>query len=489
MGLTVTEIAAIVREIAPALSRGKIQKIYQPSPHVITFEIRKPGQTLSLLLSADPEAARLHLLSRHPDNPATPPPFCQRVRAHLQGARLESIEQLAGDRIVRLRMATQEGTFSLVAELIGRKADVFLLDGDEKILASLRGMHVDLGEIYHAPPLAEGRPRPGTEPEPVGAPNQRFPISAAIESRYQQWEEERARSHLLQARAAEIRRAQKKITRRLTALEADLDKAARYREYARYGELLKAHLGQIAKGEERVAVVDYFDPGLPEIVLPLDPSKNPRRNMEEYFRKHQKYLAAEREIRPRLQAAEKELSALRAESTHMKDGTWEPVEQAGRAVSTSPGRSEAQAAKRGSFSAGAGQGRGEVKGPFRRFLSADGLQILVGRNARENEELTFGLARSHDLWFHAHGTPGSHVVLRVEKGADPTPEAIRDAATLALLYSDLRKSGKGEVIFTKRSHVRKVKGKSPGTVTVTQEKTLFVELDQARLRRLKDQRN
>ncbi len=110
----------------------------------------------------------------------------------------------------------------------------------------------------------------------------------------------------------------------------------------------------------------------------------------------------------------------------------------------------------------------------------------MGRNARENEELTFGLAKSDDLWLHAHGMPGSHVVVRLEKGADPPPETIRDAATLALLYSDLKKSGKGEVMYTKRKYVRKVKGQPPGTVTVTQEKSVFVTLDRTRLEALKE---
>lgn len=114
------------------------------------------------------------------------------------------------------------------------------------------------------------------------------------------------------------------------------------------------------------------------------------------------------------------------------------------------------------------------------------MPIYVGRNARENEALTFGEARPDDLWLHAHGTPGSHVVLRLEKGVDPSHETLRDAATLALLYSDLKKSGKGEVLYTRRKYVRKVKDKSPGTVTVTQEKTIFVSLDRARLDRLKE---
>ena len=110
----------------------------------------------------------------------------------------------------------------------------------------------------------------------------------------------------------------------------------------------------------------------------------------------------------------------------------------------------------------------------------------VGRNSRENEELTFGLARSHDLWLHASGVPGSHVVLRLEKGAELRKEPLLDAATLALHYSDLRKSGQGEVLYTYRKHVRKPRGGKPGLVTVTQDKRLYIKLGLKRLQRLKE---
>ena len=118
-------------------------------------------------------------------------------------------------------------------------------------------------------------------------------------------------------------------------------------------------------------------------------------------------------------------------------------------------------------------------------MSEAGDAILVGRNNRENEGLTFGLARSHDLWLHASGTPGSHVILRLEKGAELRKESLLDAATLALHYSDLRKSGQGEVLYAYRKHVRKPRGAKPGLVTVTQDKHLYIKLDRKRLERLK----
>ena len=81
--------------------------------------------------------------------------------------------------------------------------------------------------------------------------------------------------------------------------------------------------------------------------------------------------------------------------------------------------------------------------------------------------------------------PGSHVIVRLDKGTEPPPETIRDAATLALLYSDLKKSGKGDVIYTRRKWVKKAKGQAAGAVTVTQEKSIYVTLDRPRLDALK----
>ena len=118
-------------------------------------------------------------------------------------------------------------------------------------------------------------------------------------------------------------------------------------------------------------------------------------------------------------------------------------------------------------------------------MSLDGVYILVGKTAKDNDALTFKVAGPEDVWLHARGTPGSHVVVRLEKGAQLPHETLRDAATLALWFSDLRKSGKGEVIYTLRKFVKKAKGQKAGTVTVSREKSVWIEVRDERLERLK----
>ncbi len=479
MGLSAADIAAVIREIGPVLTGGWIQKIFQPTPSNIVLEVRTPGQTLPLLLSADPDTARLHFVSQKSPNPPSPPPFCQFLRAHAQGARVDSVTQVPGDRIVRVGLTAREGSCTLVAELTGRHADLLLLDSHEKVLAAIHDDRDLVGQSYHPPAQ-----RPQTSRGPVETwlaqdPEQLFPLSALLEEQYRQREADSTTERLRQARLAGLRKAIKKASRRIEALREDLDKANRYQDYARYGELLKANLGTIKKGHERITVVDYFDPAQPELVIPLDPSKTPQGNMDDYFKKHRKYLAAGQKIRPRIEEMEGELAALRKEQQEIQEGSWTPPEPASPPARDRRPRSSAQ------HSAPSTQ-HSKRSGPFRRFISADGLPIYVGRNAKENEELTLKFAHSDDLWLHAQGVPGSHVVVRLEKGANPPPETMKDAATLALLYSDLKKSGKGDVIYTRRKYVKKAKGRPPGTVTVTQEKAIYLQLDRARLERLKE---
>jgi predicted ribosome quality control (RQC) complex YloA/Tae2 family protein len=476
MALTATEISKVTDELAPALAGGWIQKIYQPTARTILLEIRTSGQTHRLLISCHQEFARLHFATAALQNPPTPPPFCQFLRAHLQGARIDQIEQIQGDRIVQLALIAKEGPCKLVAELTGKTSNLLILDAAGRIRRDLNGVRDRVGQQY-VPPSHQPRERGAVDHSRFTYDSQEspFPLSAAIDAHYHTAEAASAVTSTRNTRAGILRRSIKKLHRRIEAWQEDLAKAERYEAYDRYGELIKANIGTIRKGQTNTTVVDYFDEALPNLTIPLDPAKTPQGNMDNYFRKHRKHLAAERELHPRIDEGQKELETLRQEMTAIEQGTWQPPDKPrpirrARALSRTGGKEDRQEQR---------------QGPFRRFTSSDGLPIYVGRNARENDELTFGLAKSDDLWLHARGTPGSHVVVRLEKGTDPPPETIRDAATLALLYSDMKKSGKGNVIYTRRKWVKKAKGQAPGAVIVTQEKTLHVSLEKKRLDALK----
>src|SRR3989449_779819 len=242
---------------------------------------------------ASGRAPRLPLLKKNPPTPPPPPPFCQLLRARLEGARIDHIDQVHDDRIVRLDMQRNGKPVTLIAELTGRTANVMLLDEVGAVRGQLRKGRLKHGETYVAPVGKSQAPGKAGEIRTDTQATEEFSISAELERRYQERDEARARARQLDAFKAGLRKTLKRAVKRIEALEADLAKAERYHDYNRYGELLKSHLGEIQKGAASITVPDYFDPALPEIVLPLDPAKSPQGNLDDYFRKYKKYRSEE----------------------------------------------------------------------------------------------------------------------------------------------------------------------------------------------------
>jgi len=160
MALTTAEIREVLAEISPSLLGGRVQKVYQPHAEAVSLEIRSQGKTLTLYFSADPETARLHLLSKKPLNPTTPPPFCQLLRAHLEGARIERLEQVGNDRIGRLVMQREANPVTLVAELSGRTANLMVLDEAGAVRGQLRKGRFNTGDKYVPPASKTPHPHP-----------------------------------------------------------------------------------------------------------------------------------------------------------------------------------------------------------------------------------------------------------------------------------------------------------------------------------------
>lgn len=117
----------------------------------------------------------------------------------------------------------------------------------------------------------------------------------------------------------------------------------------------------------------------------------------------------------------------------------------------------------------------QMSGKFRHFDLGDGYILYVGKNARNNDELTFGFAKPNDYWFHARSVGGSHCVLRVNRGQIPPKHIIQKAGQIAGYFSKARKSKYVPVAYTQRKYIHKPKGMPPGTVVMSREEVIMVE--------------
>lgn len=122
--------------------------------------------------------------------------------------------------------------------------------------------------------------------------------------------------------------------------------------------------------------------------------------------------------------------------------------------------------------------------PFHEYISESGLHIWVGKNAKCNDQLSFRYAKGSDWWLHARDYPGSHVVIRCAKGNTPDPEALNDAAELALRYSKACQNKEGEVTVSQVKHLTRLPN-CPGKVQLSKHQVIYIRLDEARWLRLK----
>jgi predicted ribosome quality control (RQC) complex YloA/Tae2 family protein len=252
----------------------------------------------------------------------------------------------------------------------------------------------------------------------------------------------------------------------LNHLARDLDKFSNGEVHQRYGELLLANLRQAVKTGGGFQVTDYYDESQPLIEIPSAGIPTPQEAAEHYFKLARKARRGFEKVGERLPQVENEIAQL---ETHLAE-----LEARVDAVALNtlaaqlnlpaPEKKPSQSAKK------------EVKIPgVRRYRSSDGYEIMVGRAGADNDNLTFRVAKSYDLWFHAADYPGSHVVLRNPQRKPVPPRSIAEAAQLAAKFSQARTLPRAAVNYCERKYVTKMKGFAPGQVRLSSFKTLMVE--------------
>lgn len=477
MSLRAGEIAMLVAELAPLLG-SRVDAVRVHAERLVTIDLRGPHGDATLLLSAEPDLTRIHVATSRPPNPPEPLAFQVTLRRELAGARLAAIEAPGADRLVELRFERPSGPVSLVAELTGRNGNLLVVDGGG-VVRALAGWNLSqLRALAPGNPYRPPEERPGDTEAPRFAPvaGAAFPLSAAVEAAYLRLEEERA---LAAARRRLREPLRAGLARSRRALERLADEAARVpaaEADRRAADLLKQNLHAVPRGAREVVVTEWTVEGPREVRLALDPALTPRANMERFYKRYRRIAeSAARvesraaEVRHRLAATE----ALLAELEGAPPDALPRLEREARKLGAAPRVQRPQRRRDDAPAA-----------PYRGFRSVAGLAILVGRGAAENDQLTVRVAKGNDVWLHARGRTGAHVVLRLPKGRAPDQESLLDAAHLAAHFSDARGEAAPEVIYTRAKHVRKVKGSAPGAVTYSQEKGMALRVEPTRVERL-----
>ena len=455
-------IHRVVQELGSALSGRYFGKIYQLSPTSVAIDFGLRGEFL--LISVDPSNPRFYLTHRRTkdlEKQSLPlNVFGHAMRSRLSGAHFVSISKDPLDRIVRLTFRIGDVFWRLVIQLTGRTADVFLLDELNRIVAILREDAVTrMHQVYQPPPRPQ-KDAPATLTLDDGPP------SAQLDKHFAAIDAARA----FDARAKTIRsKLTKSIRQQRTLrehLHGDLVRHGDPEEHKRTGDLLLANVANAVRDGNKARITDYYTEGTPTMDIEIDENRSLQDEAAARFRQYTKAKRAADEIAERLKQVDLETTALERRLEELEqiiqardEAALDSFEKPKPAPKVQPRKSA----------------KPEKISGVRRYLSTDGYEILVGRAARDNDNLTFRLAQPNDLWMHTGDYPGSHVVVRNPTRKEIPHRTIIEAAQLAGRFSQASDDTKVVVHYTERKFLSKPKGAAPGLVRLSRFRSITVE--------------
>ena len=298
-------------------------------------------------------------------------------------------------------------------------------------------------------------------------------FSALLDDFYEAREqEERTRQ-----RGADLLRtattARDRLRRKLAQQEKDYAQTQERDQLRICGDLITANLYRMERGSGRLVCENFYDEAGGEITIALDPLLTPQQNAAKYYKRYTKAKTAERYLREQMEIARRDIAYL--------ESVLEEVRHAESDQDFADIRTELKEA--GFLKK---QGKKEIRRPAkpRQFRTTSGLRVLVGRNNRQNDQLTLREADYRDLWFHTQKIHGSHVIL-CTGGQEVDSADLSEAAEIAAYYSQARESGNVPVDYTAVKHVKKPAGARPGMVIYHTCQTVYVTPEEARVKALR----
>jgi len=459
-------IQHVVEELRTVLAGRFVGKVFQLSPLSFAFDLGLRGEFL--FVSAEPASPRFYLIRRRTRDlekqsmPLTA--FGQFMRSRLSGAYLVRISKDPLDRIVRLtfRIDDEAGPIfrRLVIQLTGRTADIFLLDEINRIMAVLREQGQSrMHEVYLPPPRPQKEPREDLNID-----------AAKLDSYFTSLDTARAfdsRARGLRSRLTKTIRQQRTLKEHL---HEDLARHGDPESHKRIGDLLLANIATAVREGNKVRISDYYTEGSPTVEIEIEENRSLQDEAAVRFRQYTKAKRAAEEIAERLQQIDRETAALEHRLRQL-DEIIQSRDEAALGSFEKPAPAPKVPAKKTS--------KPEKIAGVRRYLSTDGYEILVGRAARDNDNLTFRVAQPNDLWMHTGDYPGSHVVVRNPTRKEIPQRTIIEAAQLAGRFSQASEDAKVVVHYTERKFLSKPKGAAPGLVRLSRFRSITVEPKEA----------
>ena len=470
----------ICAELASVLIGQKFGKIFHLSRFQMAIDFRLHDSQY-LFVNFEPSAPRIYLIKRRLRDleklSKNQTPFVLFLRKRLANAVLQTIEKSEGERILRFFFSAhdelgQAENYSLVVQLTGRSANLFLFDKNDFILDAARensGAGQEVADKY-APPFRDEKARDAETRRRGDAgifPQGKFAnLSEALDEYFLNKEAEKKFQAKAHSARSKLNQELAKNERLVKKLNQDLENHGDASKWKRFGDLLLANLATATREGDIVFVTDFFDENVPTIEIKTEENLSLTEAAEKFFKRYTKARNAQTEISKRLEIANQKIDNLRLQKDRLEAAIAEEDEGflsdfLGEKIEKLVVKSKDKQTE-------------NFKGA-RSYKSSDDFEILVGKGAKDNDFLTFRIAKSSDLWMHAADYPGSHVVVKNPNRKEIPQKTLLEAAQIAAFFSHAREQPKVAVHYTQKKFVNKPKGASAGLVSLASFKTILVK--------------
>lgn len=271
-----------------------------------------------------------------------------------------------------------------------------------------------------------------------------------------------------------LKNERKKNVTKLKKLHRENQQADQADEYRVKGEVLTAYMHMVEQGMEEIELENFYENN-EKLLIELDPQKTPAQNAQWYFTQYQKLKNRKKHLAEQIPLTEQEIEYIDSVLAQLEIASSQDVEDIREEL-----REQGYLRKQRT-----GKKKKRKESRPEQYFASDGTLILVGKNNKQNDELTMRTAKKNEWWFHTKDIPGSHVVIRSD---NPSEQTIEEAAILAAYFSKYRMSSSVPVDYTQIKNVRKPTGAKPGFVIYDNQQTIFVTPDSKKIKELKQEK-
>lgn len=507
MSLNCNEIDLILSELD--LAGTFVQDVVQPNFDSLALYTFKPGSAKTVFISLAAGSCRINETRRKITKNEKPLRFQEMLKSKIKGARIKSVHQISKQRIVKFELERagaiyvmpkaqehaakkskqnqndEDEFYSLYVRLWSNAANIFLCDKNDVILDSFFRRPAKCEMKGEKLALPEERILSEEEIKNLEA---KFPVrkfdeiasahndgglsfNQKVDLFYSESAENSSLESLLVQAEKWYNSHKSRQTAALERLEEKRKSFLNAAQYKHQGDLILSfgNLFDKNSGKSNFLECEDYETGS-KVRIKIDPKKSAQQNAADYYELYKKQTSGLEDLERDIQSAKRELENL--------DSQYEKLKSEKNPIKLEQVLRKAQTPK-----------QQEKKAHPGLDFEIDGWYILVGRDATENDELLRHHVKGQDMWFHVRDYSGGYVFVKNRPGKTIPLEIMLYAGNLAVYYSKARKNGSADLYYTQVKHLRRAKNGPKGLVLPSNEKNLFIKLDESKIRKLNEHQN